>query len=228
MTRKLPDATSLDFLHAKLSSIEDGIEIDDVGMSDRAHGAVDFRGHMLIGITLCLVVGRLVRREADGVIVLSGLGLYALRPADTALTGRVLQQIPRERLLRHVQRKLHEGVELDAFAEALGIPELPTFVGERERREHGAHVLAPAAPPRGRRGTPLVFYDNLALEAVSIATSGRPVQAELAARRGRPLQTIKRWIKGARENGALDPGRAVWKLGPRLLDQSPHEGGNDA
>lgn len=190
---------------------EETVTVDQCAFNDNKQ-ALEFQGHLLHESAVWLVKGHLVRRSFDGVIVLSGLTIDAVRPQDAALTTRLLKTLPLRLLRQRVMEKLRDEIELNAWAEALGVGLSPP--DESANLERAAGALGSLAPPRGRAGTSVEFYDELALEAVSLAVDGRPVLRGLVESRDRPERTVKGWIRTARDLERLDPRPRVWLLGP--------------
>jgi hypothetical protein len=80
---------------------------------------------------------------------------------------------------------------------------------------------------RGRGGFPVDHYRRIALRALEISEEGhRDVVKELAAREGKPYQTIRDWVRRARELKFLGPtqrGRSQWFPGPNLYRKEGDE-----
>jgi hypothetical protein len=157
-------------------------------------------------------------RESDEKSVVAVLSLEPVFPAprvrDAGLTVRLLQRFPLDELVRRARTLAEEEEKLERFAEAYGLPLAPSQDATLTLLKAAEELGARWAPPRGSRGTPRLFYDALALDVVEAARAGRAIVPELMNRRGRDRSTIKRWIRNAREVGALDSRPGVWKLGP--------------
>jgi hypothetical protein len=191
------------------------VEIQKAGVVP-GEQSIDFDGYALVAGTVWELRGRLTRRRADGVVVVSGVSLTAALPTDVAVTSRVLQAVPLALISERVFAKLKEEHELNVWASALGLEAALPSTDEQERVRKGVEFAGEQlAPPRGRGlKTPPSFYERLAVEAVEIAGVGLPVIAGLADRRSRPQSTIKRWVRDARRIGALERDEGIWKLGP--------------
>ncbi len=153
-----------------------------------------------------------VRGREDGSAVVSALSIEAVQPEDAAVTVRMLVRFPVELLARLALERAHEEAQLDGWSEAYGLPAVPPLEAVARIEREAERLGVRWTPPRGKRPTPKVFYDAVALDAAEEHRLGRPVIDGLVARRGRGQSTIKRWIKGARGVGSLE--QHGWKLGP--------------
>ena len=145
---------------------------------------------------------------------------------DLEVTGVVLRRIGvadlRDRALAHMRDRVRIEEALPGLRELLR-PAAPLrpFVAE-----------ATARRPRGRRGRTDAHYRDIAIAYLEVYESGvsRGILDELAARYGRPRETIRDWVRRARELGFLTTGtqgRAGAEPGPRLLSERDAKGGSD-
>lgn len=153
-----------------------------------------------------------VRPRDDGTTAVSAISIEAALPRDAVVTVRLLQRFPVGLLARRALEQAERENELDVWAAAYGRPAVPPAEAAARVVEEAERLGVRWAPPRGNRGTPRAFYDALALEVVALGREGATVVPEMVNRRGRDASTIKRWIRDARDVGALAP--RGWKLGP--------------
>jgi len=178
-----------------------------------------------------------VLRASNGGLVLSLISVEHLSDPAIEVTGVVLHRVPVARLRDFATSYLAMASD---FADVLAMrrapegvdPDTPWLVKQGEQdaaRKQWARRVARQAKQvvplqRGRKGYPVDHYRRIALLTLTIyeelkREGRRDVVKELAAREGVPYQTVRDWIRRARELGFLGPtqrGRSQWAAGPNL------------
>jgi hypothetical protein len=168
-----------------------------------------------------------LRRAEQGPLKFSRLAIEHFDQPDAEVTGRLLHLIPvatiRERALAWLRAK---DPTFSVLAEG-------GYKFSAADRRWARRVTAEASKQplkRGRKGYPSEHYRRIALRAVELFESGRrDVVKALEEEECRPYQTIRDWIRRARqpELGFLEPskqGQTNFRPGPNLYRKEKEDG----
>jgi hypothetical protein len=154
-----------------------------------------------------------LRAQDAGPLQLARVAVEHFLDPSAEVTSTVIRGVPTARLRDFANSYL--AVAPGVLAEE-GVP------SDAERRWATRVTRAAAKRPlrRGRGGYSVDHYRRIALLALEIHDKGHhDVVKELAAREDRPYQTVRDWVRRARELGFLKPaqrGRSQWVAGPKL------------
>jgi hypothetical protein len=164
------------------------------------------------------LIRAVLRAAVDSPLTLTRLSVEHFFRPDVEVTGHVLHLIPVAEIRNRAQAWLRaKEITLSAFAEA------GEKVSAADRR--WARMVAAEAGKlplnRGRKGYPADHYRRIALRAIDLfnVERRRDVLKALASEEERPYQTIREWIRQARDRGLLAPskqGRTDFRPGPNL------------
>jgi hypothetical protein len=162
----------------------------------------------------------LLRRAEAGPPLLSRLSVEHFPDCDLEVTGTVLRGVRVADIREDAYARLKDRPIITAALRELG------GRGPSPEEERWAQRVAEEARKlplnRGRKGYPAEHYRRIALRCLKLYDDGRrDVLKELAAEEDRPYQTIRDWVRRARdpELGFLAPGRQGridFRPGPNL------------
>jgi hypothetical protein len=203
---------------------------------DEAVLAAVFAVHMIASTAVSGPEPWLIRgtlRASNGGLVVSRIGVEHLHDPSIEVTGVVLHRVPVARIRDFAASYLAMASDLADVLAVKRVPEgvdpdTPWLVEQQkqdvERKQWARRVARQAKQvvplQRGRKGYPVDHYRRIARLALAIYEEGRrDIVKELSAREGVPYQTVRDWIRRARELGFLGPtqrGRSQWAAGPNL------------
>lgn len=151
-------------------------------------------------------------------------------PADPIPSGginaSVLRSIRTGELVAKVRAHILREPEWIEWREGLGIAVSPE---DAETARRAADAVKATPLRRGSRGYPDDHYRGVALEYLRLQAEGRSkgLLIDMAETYGRPRETIRDWVRGARERGFLSGGvrgKVGAEPGPNLYKVTDNEG----
>lgn len=163
-----------------------------------------------------------LRRNTDGFIGLATLGIGPGVGGDRGITSEVMRAIKPSQLLREARADLAKKASwLEAQAAGFELSDPLAGIAEQS-----ASVLERTTPrARGRAPLPPDFYFQIAREFLGVQDDEQRrdgVYRVLARRHGKPIETIRTWVRKAQREGFLSSGlrgkRAQRERGPRYYE----------
>jgi hypothetical protein len=163
--------------------------------------------------TLALTTGRLTLGE---------LAIAPYTPGESALTGETLRRISLSTIIARAHAEIASRADLATLSRRFQWTNAPSDQ-EHEVLTQLTKRAAAGQPNRGRPSLGDAHYARIARAYLQkqAAGHGRGILQALAQQEGRPHQTVRDWVAGARKRGFLTPGtpgRAGALPGPRLTE----------
>jgi hypothetical protein len=188
-------------------------------------GALEYVGIVFVppraSVAAVFVIWGTLALEA-GRLSLGEFAIAPFAPAQATLTSDALRRVRLSAILARAHAELASRAELAELAHRFRWADAP---GGRER-DTLTEIAARAAagrPKRGRPGLGDAHYARIARAYLDKQAQGhgRGILNALAEQEGRPRETVRDWVAGARKRGFLTPGtqgRAGALPGSRLAD----------
>ena len=164
-----------------------------------------------------------LREQVSGPLQLARVAVEHFDDPSVEVTGPVIRGVPVASLRDFANSYL--AVAPGVLADA-GLPS----AAEKRWAKRVTRAAAEQPLRRGRAGYPIDHYRRIALLALDIYHEDhRDVVKELAAREGRRYQTVRDWVRRARNLGFLGPtqrGRSQWAAGPNLYRKEHDDDAN--